>query len=64
MRDLATYEHNFAILKSENRSLDLRERLTMSIGMIEETRAKCNKTMTIAELNELRKIDEENTPIT
>ena len=38
MRDLATYEHNYAIIKSQYKSMDLKESLTKSLSMIADTR--------------------------
>ena len=54
MRDLATYEHNFSIQRSEFNNMNLRERLTKAIAMIQDARNYCNKSLSLSELERLR----------
>lgn len=50
MRDLATYEHNFGIEKSENGNLNLRERLAKAVQLIQDVRAKCSRSLSQSEI--------------
>ena len=54
MRDLATYEHNFGIEKSERDDLNLRERLAKAVHLIQDVRAKCSRSLSQSEIEQLK----------
>lgn len=54
MRDLATYEHNFGIEKSERDNLNLSERLVKAIHLIQEVRVKCSRSLSQSEIEQLK----------
>lgn len=54
MRDLATYEHNFGTEKSESENMNLSERLVKAIHSIQEVRAKCSRSLSQSEIEQLK----------